>query len=195
MTDENCNRGVDDIELVLNVKEVKIDERKFVLSEKERELALKTSTECFYGKSEVGSMKTVEISSSDSEMDECSSESRYDNASIEHQHGSSIVDFDSELENQSLSERYEFYDSESVVKNVELSKVQSRRRLRFIYFVKTVIKRTHLIPLSRLLFLFTAVWLFISLFIVCIQFTSEFDCGGNERILLERNIKEVFLFC
>ena len=194
MTDENCKRGADIIELVLNVKEVKIDERKFVLSEKERELALKTSIECFDGTSEVGSMKTVEIGSNDSEMDECSSESKYDNASIEHQHGSLLVDIDSELENQSLDERYECYDSERVVKNSKLSKVQSRR-LRFIYFVKSVIKRTHLIPLSRLLLLFTAVWLFISLFIVCIQFTSEFDCSGNERILLERNIKEVFLFC
>ena len=194
MTDENCKRGADIIELVLNVKEVKFDERKFVLSEKERELALKTSIECFDEKSEVSSMKTVEIGSNDSEMDECSSESRYDNELIEHRHGSLLVDFDSELENQSLDERYESYDSERVVKNIKLSKVQSRR-LRFIHFVKSVIKRTHLIPLSRLLLLFTAVWLFISLFIVCIQFTSEFDCSGNERILLERNIKEVFLFC
>lgn len=192
MTDENCNRGVDGIELVFNVKEVKIDESKFVLSKKERELALKTSIDCFDGKSEVGSMKIVEIGSDDSEMEECSSESKYDSASIEHP--SSVVDFDSELESQSSGERYEFYDSERAVKNDELSKVQNKRGLRFIHFVNSVIKRTHLIPLSRLLLLFTAVWLFISLFIICIQFASEFDCNGNERILLERNIKEVFSF-
>ena len=192
MTDESYMRGVDIIELVLNVKEVKIDERKLAPSEKERELALKTSIECLDGKSEVGSMKTVEIGSNDSEMDECSSESKYGNASIERQ--SSLVDSDLEPESQSSGNRHEFYDSENVAKNNELSKVQNRRGLRFIHFVKSVINQTHLIPLSRLLLLFTPVWLFISLFIIYIQFASEFDCSGNERIFLERNIKEVFLF-